>query len=72
MGILQNNKKAVMSKAVTPVPAVLQVVLENLGIGQFREQSEEYIDDTLMFLAYPMFDSFEDDHEFAGVLAVNI
>jgi hypothetical protein len=43
-----------------------------LAASQYRHNIEEYLDDPLTFFAYPVFDSFENDRQLAGVIATDV
>jgi signal transduction histidine kinase/CheY-like chemotaxis protein len=66
--LLQTNQ-AVMTRAVVPIPIVRKSIKSGLAGGQYRHNIGEYLDDSLTFLAYPVFDSFEEDRQLVGVLA---
>ena len=61
-----------MNRAVIPIPSASENLEQNLALSQFRENAEEYLEDPLTFIAYPVFDTFEDDRKLAGVLATNV
>jgi hypothetical protein len=44
----------------------------SLAASQYRYDIEEYLDDPVTAFTYPVFDSFGDDRQLAGVLATNI
>lgn len=48
------------------------LINKNLAIGQFRHQTEQYANDPLSFLAYPVMDSFRSDRKVVGVLGINL
>ncbi|CAB9526882.1 respiration control sensor protein ArcB [Seminavis robusta] len=67
------EKKAVLNSAAVPIPEIRERLEANLRLSQFRHNIEEYVDGLSTFLAYPVFDSFDEDkREVAGVLATNI
>jgi hypothetical protein len=43
-----------------------------LGCVSVSSQYWEYLEDPLTYFAYPVFDSFGDDRQLAGVLATNV
>jgi signal transduction histidine kinase/CheY-like chemotaxis protein len=69
--MLQTNQ-AVMGRATVPIPSAKEFFRKSLAISQYRHNIGEYLDDPLTTLAYPVFDSFEDDRQLAGVLVANI
>ena len=69
---MMREKKAVLNSVAVPIPALKERLEANLRISQYRENVNEYIDGLSTFLAYPVFDSFTDDKQVAGVLATNI
>jgi hypothetical protein len=69
--LLETNE-AILAKAEIPLPQFRDRIEKNLALGQYRHNKHEYLDDPLTFLAYPVFDSFAPDREFAGVLATNV
>jgi len=62
-----------MTRAVIPrsrqVKAFIQ---ENLEISQFRQDVEQYLDDPMTLIVHPVLDSFEEDRQVAGVVAVSM
>ena len=66
------SKSAVINKAIVPVGGGVDQFSANLLIGQYREHAEECAMDPVSFVAYPVFDSFEDDHEIAGLAVTNL
>ena len=67
------EKKAMLNSAVLPIPSNLEVMLARLKLSQYRENVHDFVDGMSTFLAYPVFDSFqEDSREVVGVLASNI
>jgi signal transduction histidine kinase/CheY-like chemotaxis protein len=66
------TKEAMMARSFIPISAARESFRQNLAISQYRHNYGKYLDDPLTVLAYPVFDSFEDDRQLAGVLAVNI
>jgi hypothetical protein len=69
---MTQEKKAVLNTAAVPIPEIKERLVANLRLSQYRENVEEYVDGLSTFLAYPVFDSFEDNREVTGVLATNI
>jgi hypothetical protein len=69
--LLQTNQ-AVMGRAIVPIPSGREIFRKTLAVSQYRHNIGEYQDDPLTFIVYPVFDSFEDDRQLAGVLATNV
>jgi signal transduction histidine kinase/CheY-like chemotaxis protein len=70
--LLESNQ-AVMGRATTPtIPIERDVFRDNLAQSQYRHSIEEYLDDPVTIFAYPVFDSFDDDRQPAGVLATYV
>jgi signal transduction histidine kinase/CheY-like chemotaxis protein len=70
--LLQSNQ-AVMGRATVPnTPNDMDMFISNLAISQYRHNIDEYLGDPLTMFAYPVFDSFEDDRQLAGVLVTDI
>jgi signal transduction histidine kinase/CheY-like chemotaxis protein len=69
--LLQTNQ-AVMARAIIPTPSWKDILNKGLAAFQYRHNIEEYEDDPLTPFAYPVFDSFEDDRQLAGVLVTNV
>jgi signal transduction histidine kinase/CheY-like chemotaxis protein len=61
-----------MARATVPVPTGREYFRKTLAVSQYRQNIGEYGDDPPTFFAYPVFDSFEDDRQIAGVLATNV
>jgi signal transduction histidine kinase/CheY-like chemotaxis protein len=69
---LMQSTEAVMGIATVPtLPNEREIFRENLAVSQYRHSIEEYIDDPVTIFAYPVFDSFEDDRQIAGVIATD-
>jgi signal transduction histidine kinase/CheY-like chemotaxis protein len=66
--LLQSNQ-AVMGRATVPIPENFR---KSLAASQYRHNIGEYLDDPVTVFAYPVFDSFEDDRQFAGVIATDV
>jgi hypothetical protein len=68
---LLHTNKAVMAPASVSISGVKQYVRDNLATSQYRHGGK-HLDDplTLRPLSLPVFNSFEDDHKLAGVLAI--
>jgi signal transduction histidine kinase/CheY-like chemotaxis protein len=66
------EKKAILNHATYPIPANIPVQEANLRLSQYREIVDELIDGLSTFLAYPVFDNFEEDREVVGVISTNI
>jgi len=69
---VQQTNEAVMNFAAAPFPEARQWLEDNLAISQYRHDAEPFLDNPLTYLAYPVFDSFEEDRQVAGLLATNI
>lgn len=69
---MTSEKKAVLRAAAVPIPKYKAMLERNMQISQFRENVEDYIDGLSTFLAYPIFGSFDQDHEVVGILATNV
>jgi signal transduction histidine kinase/CheY-like chemotaxis protein len=69
--LLQTNQ-VVMARATIPIPSAREMFRKSLAVSQYRHNIGEYLEDPLTFFAYPVFDSFEDDRQLAGVLATNV
>jgi signal transduction histidine kinase/CheY-like chemotaxis protein len=61
-----------MGRATVPIPIGREQFRTNLAGSQYRHNIEEYLDDPVTFFAYPVFDSFDEDHQLAGVLGMDI
>jgi signal transduction histidine kinase/CheY-like chemotaxis protein len=61
-----------MARATVPIASGREHMRDHFAASQYRHNIGEYQDDPLTTLAYPVFDSFEDDRQLAGVLATNI
>jgi signal transduction histidine kinase/CheY-like chemotaxis protein len=61
-----------MGRAAVPSPGAQKYFKNSLAVSQYRHNMWEYLDDPLTNFAYPVFDSFEDDRQLAGVLHTNI
>jgi signal transduction histidine kinase/CheY-like chemotaxis protein len=69
--LLQANQ-AVMAHAIVPIPSAGDAIEMQLAASQYRHNIEEYRDDPLTYVAYPVFDSFEEDRQIAGVIATAV
>jgi hypothetical protein len=69
--VLQSNQ-AVMGRAIPVVPNTREDFRISLAASQYRHNIEEYIDDPVTAFTYPVFDSFEDDRQLAGVLVTTV
>ena len=69
---LLETKEAIMNRVVFPPPGP-SVASEYVKLSQSREQSWEYhyVNGPHTFFAYPVFDSFGEDRQVAGVLSAN-
>jgi hypothetical protein len=61
-----------MGRATVIGPSMRENYKSNLAASQYRYDIEEYLDDPVTAFTYPVFDSFGDDRQLAGVLATNI
>ena len=62
-----------MTRAVIPKSQQVKAfVQENLEISQYRQDAERYLDDPMTLIVHPVFDSFEEERQVAGVVAVNM
>jgi hypothetical protein len=68
--MLQTNQ-AVMTPTIVPIPRVRESIKSGLAGGQHRHNIGEYLDEPMTVLAYPVFDSFEEDHQLAGVVTTS-
>jgi signal transduction histidine kinase/CheY-like chemotaxis protein len=70
---LQQLNQAVMGRATVPTIRSERETFRNvLAASQYRHNIEEYLDDPVTAFAYPVFDSFEDDRQLAGVLVTEV
>jgi len=46
-------------------------VQEKIDLSQYREESVEYLGDPHTFIVYPVFTSFDEDRQIAGVISAN-
>lgn len=69
---LVTEKRAFLNPAFVPIPAFMDRLEANLKLSQYRQQVDDYVDGLSTFLAYPVFDSFDDDREVVGVLATSV
>lgn len=69
--VLETGRVSI-NKAIVPVYNSVAQFNANLLIGQYRESFEEYALDPVSFVAYPVFDSFEDDAEIQGMVVSNL
>lgn len=69
---LLKTKEAIMNRAVAPRKSTAGVQ-ELLEASQYREESldMEYLGDPHTFFAYPVFNSFDNDRQVAGVIMAN-
>jgi signal transduction histidine kinase/CheY-like chemotaxis protein len=62
-----------MGRATVPkIPSEREMFRNNLAVSQYRHNIEEYLDDPVTIFAYPVFDSFDDDRQLAGVLITEV
>jgi len=61
-----------MGKAVIPLDQFSKQVTNAIQVSQYRENADQYYGDPLTYLSYPVFNSFADLREVAGLLALNI
>lgn len=74
-GVLEHlleSKQAIMNRAVVPTPFGRERLRQNLALSQFRHDIDSYLNDPVSFFGYPVFDSFGEGREIAGVLATNV
>ncbi|CAB9528667.1 respiration control sensor protein ArcB [Seminavis robusta] len=69
---MRTQKKAVLNYASFPIPAFFDYFEGILRSSQYRHDVEDLLHDQHSILAYPVFDSFDDDRELAGVLLSDI
>jgi signal transduction histidine kinase len=70
---LQQRHEVIMNRAAIPLPVWRDELKKNLAISQYRHDTGiGLVDDPVTFLAYPVFDTFDEDRELAGVLATNV
>jgi signal transduction histidine kinase/CheY-like chemotaxis protein len=70
--VLQESNQAVMGPTTVMIPSAQEIFRHNMAASQYRHNIEEYLGDPLTVLAYPVFDSFEDDRQLAGVLSTQV
>jgi hypothetical protein len=71
LSVMLQTKQAVMARVTVPITSAREYFRNNLAVSQYRHNIGEYLDDPLTFFAYPVFDSFGDDRQVAGVLATS-
>lgn len=64
--------KSIISRVVIPLPAARERMAKNLALSQYRGSAQQYVDDPVSFLAFPVFDTLQEDRQLAGVLATNV
>ena len=69
---VQQSNKAVMGRATAIMPSAREQFRHSFAASQYRHNNDEYVDDPVTIFGYPVFDSFEDDHQLAGVLITEI
>jgi signal transduction histidine kinase/CheY-like chemotaxis protein len=69
---LQQSNQAVMGRATVVTPKVQEHFGYSLAASQYRHNVSEYLGDPVTAFAYPVFDSFEDDRQLAGVIATDV
>jgi signal transduction histidine kinase/CheY-like chemotaxis protein len=69
--VLESNQ-AVMGRAKVVGASLRENYRSSLAASQYRYNIEEYLDDPVTVFTYPVFDSFGDDRQLAGVLATTI
>ena len=74
--VVLQDKRAVLNSVVTPIPGGRANLNANLVLGQYRHDIEQYKEDPLTFMSYPVFTSFETPasgkREVGGILATLI
>ena len=60
-----------MNRAEIALPKAKRSIEENLLLSQYRQESYQYLEDPITFIAYPVFDSFDEDRQVAGILAAS-
>jgi hypothetical protein len=67
------GQKASLRNAFVPMPKFIPFLKANLMLSQYREHVQDYMEDLSTFLAYPIFDSFQQDQrKVVGILATNV
>lgn len=69
---IMNDPKAIINKFVLPLKFGQKQITANLKIGQWRHDLEDYKEDPISFMAYPVFDSFTKGKKLVGVLVSNL
>jgi hypothetical protein len=57
---------------MVPLPGLIKQFELSLQLSQYRDNINEYAADPLTFVAYPVFDSFEQDRKLVGVITGSI
>jgi len=67
------TKRAVVNKAIVPIGDGNTIFSANLKIGQYRHNVDEYAQDPVSFIGYPVFDSFNlDERNIVGLVVTNL
>jgi signal transduction histidine kinase len=61
-----------MGPAAVIPPSLWEIHKSSLAASQYRYNIEEHLEDPMTAFTYPVFDSFQDDHQLVGVLATTI
>jgi signal transduction histidine kinase/CheY-like chemotaxis protein len=69
--LLQSNQ-AVMGRATVMTQSAREHFRSSLAASQYRHNIEKYLDDPVTDFTYPVFDSFEDDRQLAGVITTDV
>ena len=73
--LLEDPSKAILHRVFFPTPTGKKQMVASLATGQYRHDghAEDFLNDPVSFMAYPVFDSLDvDNRQFVGVLAVNL
>ena len=73
--MMEDPSKAILHRVFFPTTTGEKQMQASLSVGQYRHDThtEEYLNDPISFMAYPVFDSLDiDNRQFVGVLAVNL
>ncbi|CAB9499320.1 Receptor-type guanylate cyclase gcy [Seminavis robusta] len=73
LGTLMADPKVIINRISVPLPSFFQQVTANIKASQYRNKVDEYLEDPLSYLAYPVFDSFNvTTRKMAGALISNL
>jgi signal transduction histidine kinase/CheY-like chemotaxis protein len=70
--LLETNQAAMGRATVPTLQSEKDFLRDSLARSQYRHNIDEYLGDPVTIFAYPVFDSFEDDHQVAGVLVTYV